>query len=121
MCLPEKLHPTRRKGVLPKEIEFIGTLEHFEKTGIESSSELTLYGPKGCHVCSHTGYRGRMALHELLEGTDEIKRLIQHKNTVEDIRNQAIEDGMTTLKQDGISKVFQGHTDIRQVRSVCIK
>ena len=95
--------------------------EDFEKTGIQYSSDLTLYGPKGCHICNQTGYRGRMALHELLEGTDEIKRLIQHKNTVEDIRKQAIADGMTTLKQDGISKVFQGHTDIRQVRSVCIK
>jgi len=115
-----------KKPYHPEEEEFQDLVieygpEDFEKIGIQYSSDLTLYGPKGCHICSQTGYRGRMALHELLEGTDEIKRLIQHKNTVEDIRKQAIEDGMTTLKQDGISKVFQGHTDIRQVRSVCIK
>jgi len=110
----------------PKEDEYQDLVteygpEHFEKTGIEYSSDLTLYAPKGCHVCNQTGYRGRMALHELLEGTDEVKRLIQHKNTVQEIREQALRDGMTTLKQDGISKVFQGYTDIRQVRSVCIK
>lgn len=110
----------------PKEDEYQDLVteygpEHFDKTGIEYSSELTLYGPKGCQICSQTGYRGRMALHELLEGTDEIKRLIQHKNTIQEIREQALRDGMTTLKQDGISKVFQGYTDIRQVRSVCIK
>jgi type II secretory ATPase GspE/PulE/Tfp pilus assembly ATPase PilB-like protein len=62
-----------------------------------------------------------MAIHELLEGTDEIKRLIQLRQPTEEIRLQARRDSMTTLKQDGIVKVFKGLTDIRQVRSVCIK
>jgi len=62
-----------------------------------------------------------MGLHELLTGTDEIKRIIQKRATVEQIRKQAISDGMATLLQDGIEKVFQGKTNMKQVRAVCIK
>jgi type II secretory ATPase GspE/PulE/Tfp pilus assembly ATPase PilB-like protein len=62
-----------------------------------------------------------MGIHELLMGTDEMKKLIQEKATMETIRGQAIKDGMTTLKQDGIEKIFAGHTDLLQVRKVCIK
>jgi type II secretory ATPase GspE/PulE/Tfp pilus assembly ATPase PilB-like protein len=54
-------------------------------------------------------------------GTDEIKRLIQSKARVDEIRSQAIKDGMTTLKQDGIEKIFTGDLDLLQVRKVCIK
>ena len=75
----------------------------------------------GCKSCNNSGYRSRMALHELLMGTDEIKRLIQSKARVDEIRSQAIKDGMTTLKQDGIEKIFTGSLDLLQVRKVCIK
>ncbi len=95
--------------------------EDFKKLNIPYSKDLKLYRPAGCHACNNTGYRGRMGLHELLMGTDEMKKLIQLKAKMEDIRNQAIKDGMTTLKQDGIEKVFAGHTDLLQVRKVCIK
>ena len=75
----------------------------------------------GCSSCNETGYKGRLGLHELLEGSDAIKSLIKRKAEIEQIRNQAIKDGMTTLKQDGILKCFQGLTDMREVRRVCIK
>jgi len=54
-------------------------------------------------------------------GTDEIKRLIQNKEKIDEIRAQAIKDGMITLKQDGIEKIFNGHLDLLQVRKVCIR
>jgi len=95
--------------------------EDFARLDISYGQDLTLYRAKGCSNCNGTGYRGRMAIHELLEGTDNMKRLIQLRQPMEDIRKQAHADGMTTLKQDGIAKVFKGMTDIRQVRSVCIK
>ncbi|MBW1740698.1 MAG: GspE/PulE family protein [Deltaproteobacteria bacterium] len=96
--------------------------EDFKKNlNIPYSKDLTLYKPAGCPECNNTGYRGRMGIHELLMGTDEMKRLIQKKAKMEDIRAQAIKDGMTTLKQDGIEKIFSGHTDLLQVRKVCIK
>ena len=62
-----------------------------------------------------------MGIHELLVGTDEMKRLIQGKAKMNDILTQAITDGMTTLKQDGIEKIFAGHTDLLHVGKVCIK
>lgn len=95
--------------------------DQFSKLGIEYSKELTLYRPKGCEVCNDTGYKGRMGIHEFLIGTDEIKELIQKRVVVDVLRVQAAKDGMSTLLQDGIQKSFQGHTDFKQIKSVCIK
>ncbi|RZB31997.1 MAG: hypothetical protein SRB1_01616 [Desulfobacteraceae bacterium Eth-SRB1] len=96
--------------------------EDFEKNvKIPYTDDLTLNKPAGCEACNDTGYRGRMGIHELLMGTDEQKLLIQSNAKMEELRNQAIKDGMTTLKQDGIEKIFSGHCDLLQVRKVCIK
>lgn len=93
----------------------------FEKTGITYNEDFVLYGGKGCEACKNTGLKGRTGLHELLEGTDEIKRLIVQGASVEEIRKKAIEEGMTTLFQDGIMKAIKGDTTLEQVRRVCIK
>jgi len=97
-----------------------GEEEFHKNVNIPFSDDLNLYKPEGCDACHNTGYRGRMALHELLMGTDEMKKLIQLKSQMEDIRKQALLDGMTTLKQDGVEKVFGGNVDLIQVRKVCI-
>jgi type II secretory ATPase GspE/PulE/Tfp pilus assembly ATPase PilB-like protein len=81
----------------------------------------TMYRPVGCQACNYTGYKGRMAIHELLTSDDEMKKLIQAKAPVFKIGAHAMQMGMLTLKQDGIWKILQGHTDIKQVRGVCIK
>jgi len=91
-------------------------LRDFGKNG-----QVTLYRPKGCEACGNTGYKGRIAIHELMVGTDAVKRLIQERARVADVLVQALEDGMRTLKQDGMEKVLQGITDMKQVRAVCIK
>jgi len=88
---------------------------------IPYTDDLVLNRPTGCKRCYNKGYAGRMALHELLLGTDEMKKLIQNSSPVELIRNQAIKDGMKTLKQDGIEKIFGGNCDLFQVRKVCMK
>jgi type II secretory ATPase GspE/PulE/Tfp pilus assembly ATPase PilB-like protein len=94
----------------------------FEKNlHIPYTSDLTLYKPAGCDVCNNTGYRGRMGIHELLIGSDRIKEMIQTRSTMAEIREQAIIEGMTTLKQDGIEKIFAGYVDLIEVRKVCIK
>lgn len=94
--------------------------DEFVKTGI-NPSEIKLSKAVGCHKCGDSGYHGRFGLHELLEGTDAIKALVKRKSENEAIRQQAIKDGMTTLKQDGILKCLQGLTDLKEVRRVCIK
>jgi len=106
-----------------KEIEDIIVeygLEDFKKTGIKPA-DIRLHKAVGCSKCGESGYKGRLGLHELLEGTDPMKSLIKHKSEIEHIRRQAINDGMTTLKQDGILKCIQGLTDLKEVRKVCIK
>jgi type II secretory ATPase GspE/PulE/Tfp pilus assembly ATPase PilB-like protein len=95
--------------------------ELFQKNlHIPYTSDLTLYKAEGCDMCNNTGYRGRMGIHELLIGTDRIKEMIQTRCTMSEIRDQAIVEGMTTLKQDGIEKIFMGYCDLFQVRKVCI-
>jgi type II secretory ATPase GspE/PulE/Tfp pilus assembly ATPase PilB-like protein len=96
-------------------------LENWDRLGVRYSPDFKLYRPKGCPKCGNGGYKGRMAIHELLVATDEIKRLIQQRTPVEDLRNRAVKDGMTTLLQDGIEKVIAGHTDFPQVRAVCLR
>jgi type II secretory ATPase GspE/PulE/Tfp pilus assembly ATPase PilB-like protein len=92
----------------------------FSKLGYEYTDDLMLKKPVGCEKCGGTGYAGRTGLHELLTGTDDMKRKIMLRETVEHLRAQAIEDGMTTLKQDGIYKIFHGDCDLKQVLAVCI-
>jgi type II secretory ATPase GspE/PulE/Tfp pilus assembly ATPase PilB-like protein len=80
---------------------------------------LKLWKAPGCPACGKTGYKGRLGLHELLVGTDDLKRAIQRKAPIDEIRRIAAEGGMITLLQDGIRKVIEGHTDLKQVLAVC--
>jgi type II secretory ATPase GspE/PulE/Tfp pilus assembly ATPase PilB-like protein len=113
----EKYHPSRD--------EFDGLARaydgDFDALGFTYNDDFALYRPKGCRKCGNIGYRGRTGIHELLVGSNEAKTLVQAKANMEDIREQAVKDGMTTLMQDGIRKVCQGLTDMKQVRRVCIK
>ena len=115
-----------KEAYLPDQAEFAELMheygvEAWEKLGVKYTPDLRLYRPKGCAKCGNTGYKGRMGIHELLVATDECKRLIQKRSPIEQLRNQAMSDGMATLLQDGIQKVLAGHTDFKQVRAVCIK
>ncbi len=92
----------------------------FSSSGIEYSENMRLYRAVGCENCSGTGYRGRMGIHELMEGTPEIKLMIKKQANTEEISKMAMQQGMVTLKQDGMKKVFQGATDMLEVRRVCI-
>ena len=83
--------------------------------------QFTLYRAKGCETCGGTGYRGRVGLHELLTGSDRIKKQIQEHARVAELFATAVNEGMRTLKMDGIEKVMAGVTDLKQVRAVCIK
>jgi len=94
--------------------------EHFAKTGIEYNSEMTLFRHVGCDNCSGTGYRGRMGIHELMEGTPKIKLMIKKQSNTEQLFERAMKEGMLTLKQDGILKVLKGNSDMEEVRRVCI-
>ncbi len=85
------------------------------------NGQLKFYRHVGCDKCNQTGYKGRVGLHELLIADDGIKKLIQERARVAEIFAAAVEGGMRTLKMDGMEKVMMGLTDLKMVRSVCIK
>jgi type II secretory ATPase GspE/PulE/Tfp pilus assembly ATPase PilB-like protein len=91
------------------------------KTYGDDKGQFTLYKKVGCDTCGGSGYKGRLGLHELLVATDPVKKLIQEHARVAEILATCLEEGMRTLKMDGIEKVLQGITDMAQVRAVCIK
>src|SRR5688572_2016802 len=96
-------------------------LEQWTKEFGNEKGEIMLHTAKGCDACGNTGYKGRLGLHELLVGSDRIKKDIQNHARVAKMFATCLDEGMRTLKQDGIEKVLLGITDIQQVRAVCIK
>ncbi|MDH5640889.1 MAG: GspE/PulE family protein [Nitrospira sp.] len=84
-------------------------------------ADATLYRGKGCEACNRSGFKGRVAIHELLIGSEPIKQLIQSKARTAEILNAAKRDGMVTLLQNGIHRALQGVTTYRQVRAVVKK
>lgn len=91
--------------------------EELLKIGFSESQlkGLKIYGPQGCPECSNTGYRGRIALYEVMPIKEEIKELILTGATANEIKKEAIRLGMLTLRQSGIHKIIQGITSIKEV------
>jgi type IV pilus assembly protein PilB len=80
----------------------------------------TLYRPVGCSACSKTGYKGRLALHEVMAVSEDIERLaVEHASALA-IGNVAREQGMITLRNDGLAKVKAGHTSIEEILRVVV-
>lgn len=81
---------------------------------------IKLFSAAGCDRCDQTGYKGRLGIHELLVASATVKAKIQAKAKVSEITRTAVAEGMLTLKQDGIEKILQGHTDLTQIQAVCL-
>ena len=101
-----------------------GESKKLESCWVENYGEngqLKMYRPVGCQKCNNTGYNGRIGLHELMIADDASKKLIQEKARGAELFASAVNSGMRTLKMDGMEKVLMGLTDLKMVRSVCIK
>lgn len=120
ICLhcKESYHPTQQEY---DELILGYGARYWENLGISYTDGLMLYRGRGCDACNHSGFKGRVALHELLVGSEEIKNLIQARARTAEILSVAMRDGMVTLLQNGIQKVLKGLTTYRQVRAVAIK
>ncbi|QEE60597.1 type II secretion system protein GspE [Salinibacterium sp. dk2585] len=79
-----------------------------------------LYKPVGCTHCSNTGYRGRIALHEVMIVTEEIERLAVARASSIEISKMAVSQGMATLRQDGWTKALMGHTAVEEILRVVV-
>ena len=94
-------------------------VEEIALLGFRLPDDVTeLYRPVGCTACSGTGYRGRMALHEVMPVSEDIERLTVARASTEEIARVARAEGMTTLRDDGWLKVCQGRTTIEEVLRV---
>jgi Type II secretory pathway, ATPase PulE/Tfp pilus assembly pathway, ATPase PilB len=83
--------------------------------------EAVFYEPVGCEECNFTGFKGRMGIHEILVPDEDLKDLIIKNAPANEIRKVAMQKGMITLKQDGILKVLQGETTLKQVLAVTLR
>ena len=114
----EEYHPERDEF---DELVHAYGVDDSQKLGLKHDDDFVLYRGKGCKSCSNSGYHGRLAIHELLEATEPMKKLIQSKARVVEMVKVARDEGMTTLVQDGVLKVLDGLTDLKQVKAVAIK
>ncbi|MBN9612952.1 MAG: Flp pilus assembly complex ATPase component TadA [Actinobacteria bacterium] len=88
------------------------------KIPYDPAGQYRFYRPVGCAECSQTGYRGRVALHEVMMMTEELEHLVTEHATSSELRAAALRDGMVTLRQDGFEKAAQGVTTIEEVLRV---
>jgi len=86
----------------------------------EDRYPVTLYRAVGCKACGKTGFRGRMAVHEVMIMTEEIERLTSERRSSEEIGRMAIEQGMLTLRDDGVLKAIDGRTSIEELLRVIV-
>ena len=93
------------------------------------AAQFVFYRAVGCEECNHTGYRGRIALYEVMRVSDKVRRLIAQKGGEDMVREAAVEAGMITLGEDGLAKVKAGVTtaeellrvvtEVREMRTLC--
>jgi len=81
----------------------------------EILAEKTIYRPKGCNSCLHTGYKGRRAIFEIMIMNESIRSLCLQTSDANIIKQQAVKNGMLTLRQDGVNKILTGMTSVEEV------
>ncbi len=87
----------------------------------DDAKNATIFKGQGCTTCNNTGYKGRVGLYEVLECTDEIRQMILEGASAMEIKKQAIEDGMLTLRRSGLQKIADGQTTIDEVVRETVK
>jgi type IV pilus assembly protein PilB len=95
--------------------ELLESIDKRQATKKKNDEVLHLYHGKGCDRCNNTGYSGRIGIYELLEITDDVRELIMADANAKVIRNKAVENGMTTMLDDGVRKVIAGQTTIDEI------
>jgi len=96
-------------------------LEEIAETYPDKIKNAIFYRGKGCPACNFTGYKGRIALFEIMLMNEKIREMVVHKRPSNEIRQQAIKDGLRTLRQDGWNRVLCGITTVEEVIRVARK
>jgi type IV pilus assembly protein PilB len=100
--------------------EYRPSEEDFLEAGLrtEEVKNKTFYMNVGCDACNHTGYRGRTAIHELLDMSDAIREMIIDRRPGSEIRRQAEKEGLSSLRESAVKKVFTGATTLHEINRV---
>lgn len=89
-----------------------------EKKKIDLSKPLKMAEPKGCEYCNFSGYKGRVGIYEVLQNNDQIENTILSNPSINELRKKAIENGMITLREDGLIKIIQYITTLKELNRV---
>src|SRR5437763_1291995 len=118
--LARRLCDKCKEGYTPEEPELraMGWYELDPDSGLALDEVPTLFRPVGCGSCGKTGYHGRFALHEVLNVTEEVERVIVERGHSEDLKKIALAQGMLTLRQAGVIQVANGLTSMEEVLRV---
>ena len=84
----------------------------------EEHRNRTFFGNVGCESCNHTGYRGRTAIHELLDLSDNIREMIVERRPGSEVRRAAEAEGLTSLRESALKKVFAGVSTLHEINRV---
>jgi type IV pilus assembly protein PilB len=97
-------------------------LQEFKAMGLieDGSTGISLYRAVGCEQCGHTGYLGRLAVHEVMVMNDELRMLVLQRAPAEAIAHAATAGGMQTLKQDAFAKLVEGQTTFDELKRVLV-
>ena len=111
--LVRKLCPTCKRAYEP-------AIEELTESGmrLEDVKDQTFYRNVGCDACNHTGYRGRTAIHELLDMSDTVREMIIARRPGSEIRRQAEKEGLSSLRASAVKKVFAGQTTLHEINRV---
>ncbi|MBQ4537927.1 MAG: Flp pilus assembly complex ATPase component TadA [Lachnospiraceae bacterium] len=96
----------------------VATAEEKELLGYKGSDELTIYTPKGCIQCDNMGYKGRIGVYEIMQMTNDLKRIVSRGGNADDIKEQAMKDGMHTLRMSASEYVINGITSFSEAMRV---
>lgn len=96
----------------------LATLEEKEELAVDPSEDIVLYEPCGCKMCDNTGYKGRIGIYEIMTITPKIKSMITKGKSADEIKEQAIEEGMSTLKASAAKYVLDGTTSMSEMVKV---
>lgn len=96
----------------------LATAEEKELLNVPEDKELTIYEPCGCSRCDRTGYHGRIGVYEILQMTPKLKTIISKNGGAEEIKGQALKEGMNTLRMSATRYVLDGTTSINEMMKV---
>jgi general secretion pathway protein E len=112
------VHCRKPKTINAKDLQSIGLHYHNSKKGEVATGKIRIYEPNGCKECMNTGYRGRMGVYEFMPVTAKLREMIITRASLDDLRDQAIHEGLITLRNAALRQVVAGVTSLDEAMRI---